>query len=529
MNTNTGIFSQWKRYPWRMLAALLFIFLSESLKHIFEVLKGELINLIGGATQGNLFHTALLFVLSMAGIPLLFYLYTRLFYTIQALCMRDLRQSVFEGILRHSYPAFLKHNEGHYSNAYINEINALETAYFSSIYGLLQIVAAVSTAMYFLYRIAPQIIPFSIAALIPALLLPKCTGKRVVADEKAAIAANEANIARLNEYLDGIETILNFGQAAHFLKKFGWSTHAYFQKRVRWFAAMSASFRSTEILLSLYNIVCILIVAQFVAKGSLHVGDYITALGIMNNISSQIPYTTYYLQQLKSARAKLDYIHSIADYAEPLREGGTAIKTVEEIRFDQVSFRYPDAQQPLFEDLSFDIKSKGVTLISGQSGSGKTTLSSLLLRYYPVEAGSIRINDIPLEDISNLNSLISIMRQESVFFDASLKENLSMFRDMPDERILSLMKVLGLDKYASKKALHAPVGSYSDGESKRMMLARALLCDKDITILDEPLANLDAESIQYVENALREAADKIILVISHQELNIPLAQQIHIG
>ncbi len=528
MKTKSDLFRFLNHYRKHLFCAIILIFISETLKHLFETYKGKLVNEIiaDTAIHSNLPHTVLIFVLIMIGIPFSFFLYTRIFYAFQARSLQDLRRNIFQGILRHSYPSFLKKNEGHYSNAYINEVNGLEMTYFNSIYGLLEIIAAVSSAMFFLYHIAPQLILFSIISIIPALLLPKFIGKHIVAYEKSAIYANENNIAKLNEFLDGIETIVNFGMKKRFFQKFEHSTQNYYLKRTRWFAAMSASFRISEIILVICNIISILFVAQFVGNGTLNAGDYIAALGIMNNLSYQIPYTTFYLQQLKSAKEKLRYIHNIADYKELSEQGRICIKNVHDLCFNNVHFHYPGTSNALFTNLNIYISGNGITQISGQSGSGKTTLSSLLLGYYPVDSGTVSINNVSVQEISNINDLISIMRQENFFFDATLKENLTMFREIPDNKVISLMQCLGLHKYANQHVLHASIGKYSDGEAKRMMLLRAIIHNKPITILDEPLANLDNESIHFVENVLSKIDDKMIIIISHQPLNIKLKEKI---
>ena len=100
------------------------------------------------------------------------------------------------------------------------------------------------------------------------------------------------------------------------------------------------------------------------------------------------------------------------------------------------------------------------------------------------------------------------MRQDSIFFDGSLADNLSMYRSVSDEKLMDGLRRLGLDHLAKPEVLHAPLGQYSGGEARRLMVLRALLRGSEIIILDEPLANLDPESIRLLEEVLAKEEDR---------------------
>ena len=138
------------------------------------------------------------------------------------------------------------------------------------------------------------------------------------------------------------------------------------------------------------------------------------------------------------------------------------------------------------------------------------------------------MSDIPLQQIANLNELVTIMRQESIFFDGSLADNLTMYRPVSDEVLIQGLQRLGLTHLAKAEVLHAPLSEYSGGEARRLMVLRALLRQSEIIILDEPLANLDPESIQLLEEVLTEEDNRFLLVITHQAISIPAKLTVHI-
>ena len=145
---------------------------------------------------------------------------------------------------------------------------------------------------------------------------------------------------------------------------------------------------------------------------------------------------------------------------------------------------------------------------------------NLLLRYYEPDAGEITVDGAPLRQSGDPYARATVVRQEAVLFRDTLRNNLSMYRPMPEDRLLDALRSVGLDRFASPDALDRMVeeggANFSGGEKKRLCLARALLRDTDVLILDEPLANLDGETVERIEDLLLAIRDRTVLVVSHQ-------------
>ena len=190
-----------------------------------------------------------------------------------------------------------------------------------------------------------------------------------------------------------------------------------------------------------------------------------------------------------------------------------------EIQFQDVSFGYGE-QPPVLSNFSFTIKKGMRYLIQGPSGCGKTTTVNLLLRYYDVNKGKILVDGNTITDFSSTYGCITVVRQEAILFHDTLRNNLTMYHDIAEERLLQVLKDVGLEKLANVNALDALVeaggGNFSGGEKKRICLARALLRDTDMLILDEPLANLDVTTAERIEDLLLSIENKTLLVVSHQ-------------
>ena len=131
----------------------------------------------------------------------------------------------------------------------------------------------------------------------------------------------------------------------------------------------------------------------------------------------------------------------------------------------------------------------------------------------------ITIDGRPLSSYDDLYGLVTLMRQDTALFRDSLRNNLTMYEDYPDEELFSVLRQVGLSGYASREALEMAVtedgGNFSGGERRRLCLARALLHKSDVLVLDEPLANLDQATAAQIEDVLLKLENRTLLIVSH--------------
>ena len=134
--------------------------------------------------------------------------------------------------------------------------------------------------------------------------------------------------------------------------------------------------------------------------------------------------------------------------------------------------------------------------------------------------GDITIDGVPIAAYASTYGCITVVRQEAVLFCDTLRNNLTMFSEIPDETLIAVLRDLGLSRFADPELLDSVIAengaNLSGGEKKRICLARALLRDTDVLILDEPLANLDDATAGRIEDLLLSIEGKLLLVVSHQ-------------
>ncbi len=265
-----------------------------------------------------------------------------------------------------------------------------------------------------------------------------------------------------------------------------------------------------------------------VMRGQMTVGDLtvvLAYLGALYGPLSSIAHTTGQLQGAVAGARRVRAMFAIAPEASerPGAVSGSAIAG--QIRFEGVGFSYPDGTAVL-NDITFEAARGHMIALVGLTGAGKTTLVSLIPRFYDPSVGRVLVDGIDARDyeIRSLREKIAIVPQEAVLLSGTIADNLRYGRlDATGEEMEAAARAAHAHEFVSRlpKKYETPVaeagGGLSGGERQRLSVARAILKDAPILILDEPTSSLDAISEEIVFSALRRLrADRTTIVIAHR-------------
>ncbi len=230
---------------------------------------------------------------------------------------------------------------------------------------------------------------------------------------------------------------------------------------------------------------------------------------------------------------KLDEINKLMDYQTIAVAEITSTPSDFEVRFSKVDFTYTD--KSIIKDLNFTIESGTTTALIGASGCGKSTIAHLLMRFFETNGGDILIGDVSLKNIDNneLMKMISFVSQDTYLFSNTILYNITMGEKISFDRVKEACKkarCLELIE-GTENGFETVVGNgghkLSGGEAQRISIARAILKNAPILVLDEPMASADTENEHYISEALRALSkDKTVLAIAHRLKNIAYADQI---
>ncbi|MDE5588983.1 MAG: ABC transporter ATP-binding protein/permease, partial [Acetatifactor sp.] len=278
---------------------------------------------------------------------------------------------------------------------------------------------------------------------------------------------------------------------------------------------------------SLPVLLCCIFAAYLAFHGSLAVEDFVSFIVLLGFISQPLTNFTSVLVDLRKAGVGVERLKILLDMPEetyggeniPNRESVTAVS------FQNVSFAYSGSENTI-KNVSFDIKKGERVAFVGSSGSGKTTLINLILGLYPIENGDYNLYGTPFSKINpeDARKCFSIVSQETFLFPDTIEENLRYGnRNAAQEDIEQAMQAVGLKEYIEglpegyQTTLEEGGSNLSGGQKQRIAIARALLRESDIVLMDEPTSSLDPKSeneiVKLVDDVL---GDKTIITIAHK-------------
>ena len=341
------------------------------------------------------------------------------------------------------------------------------------------------------------------------------------------------------EYVRGMPVVKVFNQTVNAFKRFADDVYAYRDLTLYWVKASATSFTALTVLIS-SSAVFILPIAIFLLHSvpSADYGTMVSTVFLFLFIGMGISLPLYKLLYIASAMAQirtgLEGIDGILNGKE-IPETETDRKPAgTSVEFKKVSFAY--GAQTVLKDVSFSAAPGTVTALVGPSGVGKTTIANLIGRFWDVETGEVCIGGINIKDmpVEDLNNMVSTVFQDAFLFFDTIEENIRMGNTKASfEDVVSAAKAAQIHDFIETlpegyKTLIGEGGTYlSGGEQQRIALARIILKDSPIIVLDEATAYADPENEAHIQDALSVVLkDKTVIVIAHRLYTITDADQI---
>ncbi len=368
---------------------------------------------------------------------------------------------------------------------------------------------------------------FCAGVLLPAALY------RLAKDDAGKLPAARAGLAvTLADSVTGLRDLLIFGQAGRQAARVAAADRRYGRLQGRTAGLAGTAGAGGSLVMNAVLLGTVLLAVPLVNNGQLD-GVYLAALalGVQNSFEAVLPLTGAYRYWQESAAAA-GRLFAVLDAAPatPAAEQADRAPASLDLEVDNVKFRYRDGLPWALDGVSFRLPVGGRLAIVGPSGAGKSTLAALLLRFWDYDGGRICLGG---EEISNfrpeaLRNLIGVVPQDSHIFAATLGDNIRLARPEAapaDVAAAAGRAALGGLLAALPQGLETPVGEnghgLSGGERRRLALARVLLKDPPLVILDEPLAGVDPVTAGEIIATLRETlAGKTAILITHRLIGL---------
>ena len=358
-----------------------------------------------------------------------------------------------------------------------------------------------------------------VLGFIPTMLMMVDGFKRM----KSWYGSNETMTSRIIEYISGMEVIKVFGQQSRSFRKYSESVDAYRDETLEWYKAAFLHMTSYTVLFTSTLLVTLPVGVSLYIGGSLTTFSLILSLLLGMSIGAPAMRLISFIPQFPQLKHKSQKIESM--FALPdMPEGSKAAPDSFDVCFDDVSFAYKETD--VIRNLSLSLPENSVTALIGESGAGKSTLAKLLMRYWDVKSGSIRIGGTDIREISNdaLMQCMSYVSQDNFLFDTTIMENLRYGKpDATDEEVMEMAKAAQCHDFIMETdhGYDTVVGSSGDklsgGQKQRICIARAILKNAPIILLDEATSFADPENEDKIQSALSQLiVGKTVVIVAHR-------------
>ncbi|MBD8388659.1 ABC transporter ATP-binding protein [Dysgonomonas sp. BGC7] len=338
----------------------------------------------------------------------------------------------------------------------------------------------------------------------------------------------------IQEGLEAVQEIKSYNQEADYLGKLDEKIKKYEKSQTTGELMTGVLVNGAQSLLKLGLASVIIVGAKLLATGDVDLFTYLIFMVIGSRIYAPVSEVFNNLAALFYLDIRINRMNEME--ALPIQQGNTDFNPSDyNIEFNDVTFSYESGKQ-ILKDISFTARQGEITALVGPSGSGKSTAAKLAARFWDIQSGKILLGkqDISLVEPETLLKNYSVVFQDVVLFNASVMDNIRIGRrDASDEEVMCAAQLAQCDEFVRKmpQGYQTVIGengeTLSGGERQRVSIARALLKDAPIVLLDEATASLDVENETKIQTAISELVrNKTVLIIAHRMRTIANADKI---
>ncbi|BFT80145.1 SmdB family multidrug efflux ABC transporter permease/ATP-binding protein [Enterobacter sp. SES19] len=440
--------------------------------------------------------------------------------------VQQLRTDVMDAALRQPLSEFDIQPVGQVISRVTNDTEVIRDLYVTVVATVLRSAALIGAMLVAMFSLDWRMALVAIT-IFPAVLIVMVIYQRYSTPIVRRVRAYLADINDgFNEVINGMSVIQQFRQQARFGERMGEASRSHYMARMQTLRLDGFLLRPLLSLFSALVLCGLLMLFGLSSNGTIEVGvlyAFISYLGRLNEPLIELTTQQSMLQQAVVAGERVFELmdrprQAYGNDERPLQSGA--------ITFDNVSFAYREDRLVL-QDITLDVPSRGFVALVGHTGSGKSTLASLLMGYYPVTQGEIRLDGRPLASLSHtvLRKGVAMVQQDPVVLADTFYANVTLGRDYTQEQVWDVLEKVQLAELARgfSDGINTKLGeqgnNLSVGQKQLLALARVLIETPQILILDEATASIDSGTEQAIQQALAAVRDHTTLVVIAHRLS----------
>lgn len=450
----------------------------------------------------------------------------------------SIREDLYGHLIEQDVEYFDRNRTGDLMSRLTNDVNALQKLISSDLLDIVTSIGVFLVVGTYMFTVNWQL-TLALFATFPFFILITKFFSKKIRNVYRHVQASMANMTNhLQDSLTTVRLMKSFTNEGFEKGKFDTNNKANMD------ANLNASYLSAmygpliQIVNSVGFAIVILMGAFFAMQGQMTTGAIFAFVAYLKLVQSPITKITRFIRELQQAAASYDRIMEVMNTTPKVQNKANAIELPViqgDVRYENVDFSY-DGKTDVLKNINLHLKPGTMTALVGSSGSGKSTLSNLLQRFYDPTSGQVTMDGVPLTDVSleSLRQQIVVVAQDIQLFSGTLKENIAYgLNDATDEDVIAAAKAANAHEFISAfpDGYDTQIGErgvkLSGGQKQRISIARALLKNPNLIVLDEATAALDTESEKLIQESLNNLLhDKTSLVIAHRLSTIRMADQI---
>ena len=442
--------------------------------------------------------------------------------------LKDLREKLYEKIIRLPIPFYQQKDKGDVISRITSDVIEIQLSFLS----ILEIIVREPLTIFFTV-IAMFLISFELTIFV-LIFIPisgfiiSVIGKSLKPTSNIVQKEQAEILSVAEQTLNGLNIIKGFVAELFFIKKFTGTNNKFYNYSNKLINKQNLASPLSEFLgISVIGVLLWYGGKLVLIDMQLNPAAFLTYMGLAYGVLTPAKAISKASYSIKKGNAAAERVLEILEAESEIKESDNAFekKSFEkEITFNDVSFSYK--KEVVIKNITFKIRKGQTVAVVGQSGSGKTTIANLIPRFYDVDSGEICIDGKNIKEIkkSDLRSLIGLVPQDSLLFNETIQTNITLSnKNISKNKILEASKISNSYEFIEKldNSFDTNVGSFggnlSGGQKQRISIARAVLNNPPIMILDEATSSLDSKSEKLVQNALENLMhNRTTLVIAHR-------------
>ncbi|MGL4911724.1 MAG: ABC transporter ATP-binding protein [Romboutsia sp.] len=434
-----------------------------------------------------------------------------------------LRTDIFSKIINKDIKDFSLDNSGKYISILYNDIKLIEDSFLNNIFLVVSSFISFTISLVVLFAISPSIVVFITVFGILGFIIPNALSKKLIVERNKYSTTLEEITSITKDLFSGFEVIkgFNIGNKINSVFKNA-SNNVEVSKRKC--SILESLVRGFSVSFSVTIYLGVLLFGGYLMyKENISIGTAIIIIQLSTHIVGPVKTSISLINQIKSVSLIADKIENILEVSLDNSEDTKLLDFEKTIKVEDLSFSYNEERKALDKiNLTFE-KNKKYAIV-GESGCGKSTLIKLLMRYYNDYEGNISIDDNNLKNIysCDLYKNMSMIQQNVFMFDDSIKENIKLFSNHSDESVIKTCERAGIINLINRlpNGIDSLVGEngnkLSGGEKQRIAIARSLINDSKILILDESTSALDNETAYNLESSLLSLEELTLILVTHK-------------